>query len=147
MSYSEKVIINGSQKQVFDAISNQVQEWWGNTNNPVYAVGDEFTTRFDRTYWKFKISEFEPYNKIVWNCIEARHIHAGHEGIEKEWIGTSVEWVLEKSSDKETLLHFVHNGLVPELNCYETCFPAWEMFVTKSLKSFIETGKGMPSLS
>jgi hypothetical protein len=148
MSYTEKVLIKGSRKQVFDAISRHVQEWWGNTDSQVTAVGDEFTTSFDKTYWKFKISEFEHNSKIVWNCIDARHIHTGYDGIEKEWEGTSVEWMLEEGSDKnETLLHFAHNGLKSDLNCYEICTPAWEMFVTKSLKNFIETGKGMPSLS
>ena len=148
MSYTEKVLIKGSSQQVFDAISTHVQDWWGNTNHPVMGVGDEFITSFDKTYWKFKISEFDSPTKIVWNCIDARHVHRGYEGIEREWIGTSVEWVLEEGqSKKETLLHFTHNGLVPDLNCYEICTPAWEMFVTKSLKRFVEHGKGMPHLS
>lgn len=148
MSYTEKVLIKGSNKKVFDAISRNVQKWWGNTDVPVTAVGDEFTTSFGQTFWKFKIIVFEPNKKIVWNCIDARHIHEGYEGIEKEWIGTSVEWIFNVgSNNNETLLLFTHNGLKPELNCYEICTPAWEMFVTKSLKSFVETGKGMPFLS
>ena len=109
-------------------------------------INDVFTTSFDKTYWKFRISEFDPSTKVVWHCIDARHVHSGYDGIEKEWIGTSVEWVLEPKGDSTTL-HFSHNGLVPSLNCYEICTPAWEMFVTKSLKSFVETGKGMPILS
>jgi len=147
MSYQTKVLIKGSKKQVFDAISQHVQKWWGNTDNPVNAIGDEFTTSFGSTFWKFKISEFEPNSKIVWNCIDAKHIHTGYNGIEKEWEGTFVEWVLEEKAQNETILYFAHNGLVPELNCYEICFPAWERFVTQSLKSFVETGKGMPHLS
>jgi uncharacterized protein YndB with AHSA1/START domain len=147
MSYTEEVLIKASNKQVFDAISQHVQKWWGNTDCSVRAIGDEFTTTFDKTYWKFKITEFEADIKIVWSCIDARHIHTGYEGIEKEWVGTSVEWILEESGKDETLVLFKHNGLVPELNCYEICFPAWEMFVTRSLKSFVETGIGMPYLS
>lgn len=147
MSYTTKVSINGSSKQVFDAISNNVQEWWGNTDCSVKSIGDEFTTSFDSTYWKFKIIEFVPNSKIVWKCIDARHIHAGHDEIEKEWEGTFIEWNLEEVDKNETVLHFAHNGLVPALNCYEICFPAWERFVAQSLKSFVETGKGMPHLA
>ena len=110
-------------------------------------LDDEFTTSFDKTFWKFKILEFKPNSKIVWQCIDAKHIHTGFDGIEKEWIGTNVEWNLEEKSHNETILNFTHNGLVPELNCYEICYPAWERFVTQSLKSFVETGKGMPHLS
>ncbi len=147
MSFTLKVSIKGNTKQVFEAISHNVQDWWGNTDYPVSSIGDEFTTSFGSTFWKFKISEFEPNSKIVWNCIDAKHIHTGYDGIEKEWIGTSVEWKKEESIQGKTLLYFTHNGLVPELNCYEICFPAWERFVTQSLKSFVENGKGMPHLS
>lgn len=146
MSYSQKVLIRGTSKQIFDAIANHVQKWWGNTDSSVSAIGDEFTTNFDKTYWKFRISEFKSNTKIVWECIDARHIHTGYDGIEKEWLGTLVEWTLEESGEQQTTLHFKHNGLTSDLNCYEICTPAWEMFVTKSLKSFIETGKGMPIL-
>lgn len=147
MSYSTSVLIKEKPEAVFNAIARSVQKWWGNTNSHVSKLGDEFTTSFDKTYWKFKISEFEPNSKIVWNCIDAKHIHSGYDGIEKEWIGTLVEWKLEGKNQNETFLNFTHNGLVPKLNCYEICFPAWERFVTQSLKSFVETGKGMPHLS
>lgn len=147
MSFTTKVLIKGSKEDVFKAISQHVQKWWGNTDSPVSKIGDEFTTSFDKTYWKFKISKYLPFSKIVWNCIDAKHIHSGYNGIEKEWIGTSVNWLLEEKGKEETLLHFTHNGLVPELNCYEICFPAWERFVIQSLKNFVETGVGMPHLS
>ncbi|WP_301162011.1 hypothetical protein [uncultured Winogradskyella sp.] len=147
MSYTTMVSINGTKQEVFNAISQHVQKWWGNTDNSVSSVGDEFTTSFDSTYWKFRISEFEPNTKIVWKCVEAKHIHNGYDGIEKEWEGTIVEWVLEDKGQNAIILNFAHNGLVPELNCYEICFPAWERFVTQSLKSFVETGTGMPHLS
>lgn len=147
MSYSQKVLINGTPEQIFDAIANHVQAWWGNTDNGVAAIGDEFTTSFDQTYWKFRITQFEPNAKIVWHCTDARHIHKGYDDIEKEWVGTSVEWNIEESNGQQTALNFAHNGLTSDLNCYKICTPAWEMFVTKSLKSFVETGKGMPVLT
>ena len=147
MSYSTSVSFNGNVEAVFQAIAKNVQQWWGNTDSPVLKVGDEFTTSFDKTFWKFKISIFEPSHKIVWECIDARHIHTGHNGIEKEWLGTSVEWILEEEGLSQVTVHFKHNGLTPDLNCYEICTPAWEMFVTQSLKSFVETGVGTPSLS
>ena len=146
MSYSTQVLIKGPPRQVFEAIAHHVQQWWGYTDLPVRGVGDVFTTRFDTTFWKFEVSTFEPHSHIIWHCIEARHIHKGYEGIETEWIGTSVEWKLEAVGEQDTLLHFLHNGLVSELNCYEICYPAWEYFVTQSLKQFVETGKGMPAL-
>ena len=67
--------------------------------------------------------------------------------LKRNGLEPNVEWNLEEKSQNETILNFTHNGLVPELNCYEICWPAWERFVTQSLKSFVESGKGMPHLS
>ena len=147
MSYSTSVLIEANSEAIFNAITQSVQEWWGNTDSVSSKLDDEFTTSFGKTFWKFKIVELKRNSKIVWECIDAKHIHAGYDGIEKEWIGTKVEWFLEVKSQNETILNFVHNGLVPELNCYEICWPAWKRFATQSLKNFVETGKGMPHLS
>ncbi|HEX8958974.1 MAG TPA: hypothetical protein VF770_04050, partial [Solirubrobacterales bacterium] len=38
-----------------------------------------------------------------------------------------------------------HVGLVPAWACYDVCRDAWGMYVRDSLRSLIETGKGMPS--
>jgi hypothetical protein len=43
-----------------------------------------------------------------------------------------------------TAVAFAHEGLTPEVECYEVCTNAWSMFVTGSLKSLIETGEGQP---
>lgn len=146
MSYTTTVLIKGTKEQVFNAISKNIEKWWGKTDNSVSSVDEDFTTSFDNTYWKFKISEYKPNTKIVWKCIEAKHIHTGYSDIEKEWEGTFVVWTLKEKSQNETILHFAHNGLIPTLNCYDICFPAWENFVTKSLKQYVETGIGIPYL-
>lgn len=116
MSYKQEVIINARPEKVFDAIAKDVQKWWGFTNSPVNKVGDEFTTRFSPTYWKFRISEFLPGEKISWECIDATHVHRGYENIEKEWVGTVASWEL-KSENEQTKVNFSHNGLTTELNC------------------------------
>jgi len=145
-NYKQSVIIAGTPKDVFAAIATQVQQWWGNTDTPVFAVNDEFTTSFGNTYWKFKITAFIPGEKIYWECIEAVHIHEGYENIEREWVGTTAKWELE-SQGHLTKVSFEHDGLTEALNCYEVCEPAWDRFITSSLKQFVETGKEMPHIS
>lgn len=146
MNYNQIVEISANQEKIFKAITQSIEKWWGPTDLPVTKIGDEFTTRFDETFWKFKIIEFQKFDKITWECIDAKHIHSGYENIEKEWIGTSVHWSIESLGLTSKII-FTHTGLTPELNCYDACKPAWDMFITKSLKSFVETGIGMPYLS
>ena len=88
---------------------------------------------------------YKPDHKLVWRCVKANHVVKGYEGIEEEWLNTSVEWTLN-TNGTGTTVQFIHNGLRPELNCYEICSTAWEMFVSQSLKRYIETGKGTPVL-
>ncbi|OJJ17280.1 hypothetical protein BKI52_31765 [marine bacterium AO1-C] len=147
MSYTQQVSILSDSEKIFNAITQHIPKWWGNTDSPVSKVGDEFITSFDKTYWKFRIAELIPGKKIIWECIEAKHIHNGYDNIEKEWLGTFVNWTIDHVSEKESKLLFSHDGLTSDLNCYEICTPAWDRFVTQSLKSFVETGKGMPHLS
>jgi uncharacterized protein YndB with AHSA1/START domain len=144
MAFELNVFIASKPENVFNAINQHLHDWWGETDHTVNAVDDVFTTQFKPTRWMFKVTEFVPNERIVWECIEAFHVHTGMTGIEKEWLGTRVVWSMS-AAHEGTRLHFRHDGLTPDLNCYEVCSPAWEMFVTQSLKQFVETGKGMPA--
>lgn len=146
MSFHLQVTIAAQPAEIFTAIARHVQQWWGYTDNPVSQTGDTFTTRFDQTFWTFMIAELVTPQKIVWECVDARHVHEGYNGIETEWIGTRVEWIIEPISEGQSILKFQHDGLTPDLNCYEICTPAWERFVTQSLKAYVESGVGMPHL-
>lgn len=46
--------------------------------------------------------------------------------------------------NEKTIIEFLHEGLTPESKCYNICAPTWDLFITESLKSFIETGVGKP---
>ena len=144
MPFNLRVRIEASSDKVFDAIANSIQDWWGITKGESNKPGGEFYTTFKPTKWTFRVDVFEENRLIVWDCIEAYHVHSGYEGIEKEWLGSKISWELEEVGNS-TQLRFSHDGLEPNLNCYEICTPAWEMFVTQSLKAFVESGKGMPA--
>ncbi|MEZ5016379.1 MAG: SRPBCC domain-containing protein [Flavipsychrobacter sp.] len=145
MGYTTEIIIEAMPADVFNALTKKVQDWWGYTDNEVKELADIFTTSFDKTFWKFEITEYVPNKKLTWTCIDARHVHEGYNGIEKEWLGTKVKWELVLLADR-TKVYFEHEGLEPELNCYELCSTTWEMFLVTSLKKYVETGIGKPSL-
>jgi hypothetical protein len=51
---------------------------------------------------------------------------------------------LEPRSPSVTRLHFEHDGLIPELQCYRICERGWSHYLKTSLKKLVETGKGEP---
>jgi hypothetical protein len=71
------------------------------------------------------------------------HPPANHDAI-VEWKGIRVVFDITKKGDK-TEIHFTHEGLVPDYECYSFCSDAWGTYIRGSLKSLIATGKGSPT--
>lgn len=137
MNYQQNVSINADTSSVFKALTEQLELWWGKTDFPVQKVNDEFTIWFGDAFWKFRIEEFIPDQKLTWKCID------GQPEFNNEWVGTTCFWEI-KPNESETELSFTHDGLTPEFKCYDICAPTWDMFITQSIKSFLEIGKGTP---
>lgn len=52
--------------------------------------------------------------------------------------------VFDLVSTKEgTQIHFTHEGLTPQIECFENCSAGWDFYIKKSLKNFIEKGEGI----
>ncbi len=139
MDYSKEITYLTSPDVLFQAITQNLESWWGKTDRGVAEIGDEFKTSFGKAFWKFRITELVSDQKIVWECID------GQPEFEHEWVGTKVYWIITPIGN-ETKLSFTHAGLTPAFECYDVCAPTWDMFISTSLKSFVETGKGMPHI-
>lgn len=137
MNYQKNVELEVNASNVFKALTQQLELWWGKTDSPVQKISDTFTIWFGDAFWKFRIEEFIPNEKLTWKCID------GQPEFNNEWVGTTCFWEIEPDGSK-TKLSFTHDGLTPEFKCYDICAPTWDMFITKSIKSFLETGKGTP---
>ena len=139
MNYSQNIKVSARSEKVFKAITSELNEWWGRTDKSVSKIDDEFTTRFGSAFWKFRAIEFIENEKITWECI------GGEPEFNAEWIHTKIVWKLSEENEN-TIVQFLHDGLTPEVKCYNICAPTWDMFITESLKSFVETGEGKPHL-
>ena len=140
MNYQQAISVNADSQKVFDALSQQINLWWGKTNSITAKSGDEFTIQFSNGYyWTFQVKEFLPNKKLAWECVD------GEPEFNREWIGTTIHWSIE-SNENRTTLKLTHDGLTPALHCYDVCPTTWNMFITDSLKSFLETGVGKPDV-
>jgi uncharacterized protein YndB with AHSA1/START domain len=138
--FTSTIIVDKTPEEVFNAITN-VRGWWsqgieGNSSK----INDVFDYQYEDTHrCKMKLIEVIPNEVIVWHVLENYFSFID----EKEWTDDKVIFEITKVGSK-TQLQMTHVGLTPQNECYEACNDGWTYYIQTSLKSLIETGKGMP---
>lgn len=137
------LVTDRSPEEVFYAIKN-VREWWsGYYEEEIQGETENLHDEFDFTaaggahFSKQKLIEVIPNKKIVWLITESKFTF-----IEKpdEWTGTKVIFEITRTNDK-THLVFTHEGLTPEVECYDDCAPAWTQYLQNKLLRIINAPK------
>ena len=148
MNFQKTIQVTTTKENVFEAVTTGISNWWGNVDNSnIFEIGDEFSIFFEeQTEWRFVISKLEKFNEVRWKCIHANHTFSGLNGIKKEWLDSEIIFNFKELEENTFELYFEHNGLTPDLNCYEICDAGWTYFIVTSLKQFLEAGKGSPNL-
>jgi hypothetical protein len=140
--FNTSILVDQSPALAFAAINN-VRGWWseeieGATDKP----GAEFNYHYQDVHRaKMKIVEFVPGQKVVW-LVKDNYFKFTKD--KSEWKGTKIVFEIERKGN-QTKIHFTHQGLVPQYECYEICRDAWTNYIQNSLRSLITTGKGMPN--
>ena len=132
--------VTQTPQQVFDAVIN-VRGWWSESlEGDSRQQGDEFIYRHkDLHYSKHLLTEVIPNKKITWLTTDSSLNFVDDK---TEWTGTIVVFDIEEQGN-QTILHFTHKGLVPELTCFEACSGGWNHYL-QSLNELITKGKGHP---
>jgi hypothetical protein len=136
--FTTTILVDKTPAEVFNAIIIP-QNWWsGEFTGSAEKLNDEFTYRYkDIHYSKQRIVEMIPGKKVVWlvtdstlNFIEDKN----------EWNGTKIIFEIAEKG-KKTQVRFTHEGLVPQVECYDACEGAWTDIIQQSLFNFIITGE------
>jgi hypothetical protein len=140
--FTTTIVVDESPKSVFDAVNN-VRGWW---SQEIEGDTDKLNSEFRYHYrdvhiCKIKIVEFIPEKKVVWLVLENQFNFIKDQ---REWVGTKVIFEISQKGGK-TELHFTHQGLVPDYECFDICFKAWTQYIRESLLNLITTGKGQPN--
>ena len=139
--YTTSFKVDHTPTEAFAAIINP-RAWWGqNIEGNTDALGEEWSYRYkDIHYSLHRTVELVPGQKVVWHVVEGTLNFVKDK---TEWTGTDLIFDIAERNGK-TEVRFTHRGLVPTVECYDTCSDVWGGLITGSLRQLIETGKGNP---
>jgi hypothetical protein len=149
--FSCTLVSDQRPEQVFKVIKN-VRSWWSGLYAEEFTgesdeVNDEFSFRAGggAHYSRQKLIELIPDKRIVWLVTEGRLEFVEHQA---EWVGSKLIFELSEK-DGKTYIVFTHQGLTPEIECYDSCAPAWSLYLNDKLLPLLRnlSGRGcLPSL-
>jgi hypothetical protein len=121
-------------------ISN-VPEWWGiSFTGSAEKQNDQFVVKMGgESFFDFTVTELIPGKRVVWRVNDCNMPWYSDK---KEWANTRLIFDLYEKNG-ETELHFIHEGLTPDVECYKDCEPGWTHWIKTSLLSYLTTGKGV----
>jgi uncharacterized protein YndB with AHSA1/START domain len=141
VNFSMTLVSDQTPEQVFQAITN-VRAWWSGYYAEEFSgdttkLHDEFTFRTGDGvhYSKHKLVEVIPNQKIVWLITDSTLTFIEHQ---QEWVGSKVIFEISREGNKTHLI-FTHEGLTPEVECYDACAPAWTQYLQNKLLPMINT--------
>jgi uncharacterized protein YndB with AHSA1/START domain len=138
-SFKKTQVINAAPKEVYRAFTTQegLRGWWTPDCDVGEKVGDVHHFRFSNgDFNKLQIVELKCNERIHWKCIDGWD----------EWKGTEIIATFIDTIEGNTRMFFMHKGLTPDKLCYKGCNDAWNKYISYSIKSFVETGKGQPHI-
>lgn len=118
---------------IFEILSD-VRQWWvglysEEINGESKQLNDIFTfvAGGDVHYSKQQAIELVPNKKIVWKVIDSKLSFLKQAD---EWTGTAFGFEIDAHANGSKIT-FTHQGLVPQIECYNDCSSAWTAYMQK----------------
>lgn len=157
-NFTVSLLVNQSPSDVFKAVINPRAWWSEEIAGGTSKVGDIFDYHFeDIHHCQVALTEVVPEKRVVWRVLDNHfkpglfdetaggHVKGdGFENDKAEWVDTHIIFDITMENGK-TRLHFTHDGLVPDYECYDVCINGWRHYIQESLHSLITTGEGQPN--
>jgi uncharacterized protein YndB with AHSA1/START domain len=127
-----RVGIKAPVAEVYTALTTTegLAGWWTTDTQGDGELGGVLRFRFAAGGFDMKVRQLDPGKRVLWEVVDGP----------EEWIGTEVDWVLDRSGDYTSVL-FHHRGWREPVEFMHHCSTKWATYLM-SLKSLAETGKG-----
>lgn len=133
--FTRTIVSSLTPMEAFQVILD-VPVWWSGYFNEHFegktsALNDvfSFTAGDGAHYSRQQLTELVPGAKIVWLVTDSRLSFLEKQD---EWTGTKLVFDISKEGG-QTIVRFTHEGLTPEVECYDSCTPAWAQYLQGKL--------------
>jgi uncharacterized protein YndB with AHSA1/START domain len=137
-NYGKELHIKAAPRDVFRALTtlDGCSAWWAAASGSAAAGGElRFTFDDPNSPLMLRVMEAEPATRVVWHVLGCEFL--------PDWTGTTLTFGISSSHDGSTDLRFLHDGLSPRLECFDTCQAGWNYYLP-SLRDYAESGAGRP---
>jgi hypothetical protein len=137
-SFTATIEVAQTPGHVFNCIT-EVSKWWSKDfEGSSTKLDDEFIIHHPGSHYsKQRLVEVIPGEKMVWLVTDSTLNWLANK---HEWTNTRMIFEITAKGDK-TIVHYTHEGLVPEKECYAMCMQGWSMVIKDWLVNFISNGK------
>jgi uncharacterized protein YndB with AHSA1/START domain len=137
-NYRAELTFAAPPAALFDAFTtlDGIAGWWTEQVTGCGAEGGELTLGFPNSDGPRVVLHVDTAQRssIVWSVRDVPPLPAW-----QEWAGTRIAVRLEPDGDGGTMMQFEHEGLNPQLHCYDTCSRGWDHGLA-SLRGYVDTG-------
>jgi uncharacterized protein YndB with AHSA1/START domain len=137
-NYSRELHIKAAPRDVFAALTSLdgCSAWWAAASGSAAAGGElRFTFHDPDSPLALRVTEADPGTRVVWHVLACEFL--------PDWTGTTITFGIVPAGDGTTDLRFLHDGLSPRLECFDTCQAGWNFYLP-SLRDYAESGSGRP---
>jgi hypothetical protein len=138
-NFQYRFISSKKISEVFAHLTNPKNWWVGIFGETIEGksgcINDEFSFRAGDGvhYSNQKLIELVVDKKIVWLVTES---NLSFLKSTNEWSGTKICFDFEIVGN-QTKITFTHEGLIPEIECYEGCSSAWTQYL-KNIQEYFK---------
>jgi hypothetical protein len=139
-NFQSSISVKINSGEVIRKISN-APGWWGvNFSGNSEKLNDRFMIKMGGdSFFDMMVTELIPDKRVVWLVTDCNMPWYSDK---KEWANNRLIFDLDENNGI-THVSFTHEGLTPQVECYNDCAPGWTHWINTSLFSYVTTGEGV----
>jgi len=137
-SYEQQLTLRASPESIFEAFTTTdgVAGWWSSDVTGSFRAGEAFQVGFgDMDRWTLRMGKTKMPSRVEWGVIDLQR--------KGDLVGSKIVVTIEPVANDHSRLTFRHEGLTPDLECYDECKSGWDYFMP-SIRDLVEKGEGKP---